>query len=204
MGLEHPIGPLEWPLPSEKDAFCGKEAYQWEVSCSLGRELPSGQVASKVGTKTAVFKKSVDLELVKGFGEDYCNLHRTDGNKCRKVFATNTCATWLHDIWLIQSTVKKLLISAKLCVVLPLLNECICKLITGCMHMTPWQSILIHAGIDIIYQTKKLVLWSTVSEPITPDNLPEPCRCRMCTCSENIICCVRCGGRKNQTIAKML
>ena len=38
----------------------------------MGRELPSEQVAPKVGTKTAVFIKSVDLELVKGFGEDYC------------------------------------------------------------------------------------------------------------------------------------
>ena len=38
----------------------------------MGRELPSGQVSSKVGTKTAAFKNSVDLELVKGFGEYYC------------------------------------------------------------------------------------------------------------------------------------
>ena len=38
----------------------------------MGRELPSRQEPSKVGAKTAVFKKSVDLELLKRFGEDYC------------------------------------------------------------------------------------------------------------------------------------
>ena len=67
---------MGWPIPNEKEAFSGKEADYWEGSCSLGRELPSGKEACNVGTKIAVFKKSVDLKLVKGFGEYYCREHK--------------------------------------------------------------------------------------------------------------------------------